>query len=219
MKTRYTLSAILVLTFFVHQPLFSQTTGNSTIPYTVKVFLQGYYKSAGLMEHVLYNQAVDASTLFMTDTVTIELRNTVAPHEVLFTYETILYTNGIATVTVPSSGSYYLVVKQRNGLETWSKDPVSPGLTSSTYNFSSDPGKAYGDNLVEAEPGIWAVYSGDLIQDENIDLIDLSLLEESISNFESGYVATDMNGDGNVDLLDLTLIEGNITNFVSSMHP
>jgi len=191
-----------------------------SLSYSVKLFLQGYYKNAGIMEHVLYNQAVSGSTLTMTDSVTIQFRNTIAPYEVIYSFKTILYTNGIATVLLPSSStSYYLVVKERNGLETWSKDPVSPSLLSATYNFSSNAGKAYGDNLIETEPGIWAVYSGDLYQDENIDLIDINLLEASISNFEFGNVSTDINGDGNVDLMDFTVIELNVSNFVFSGHP
>ena len=69
------------------------------------------------------------------------------------------------------------------------------------------------------ETGIWAFYSGELNFDENIDLLDQSLLEVDINNFASGYLATDLNGDGNVDLLDSPVIETNINGFIFSNHP
>ena len=65
----------------------------------------------------------------------------------------------------------------------------------------------------------WAIYSGDLNNDENVDLLDGNLLENDISIFNFGYVLTDINGDGNVDLLDTPTLETNISNFIFSNHP
>lgn len=42
---------------------------------------------------------------------------------------------------------------------------------------------AYGNNLLEAETGIWILYTGDINQDENIDLLDMSSIENEINNF------------------------------------
>jgi hypothetical protein len=67
--------------------------------------------------------------------------------------------------------------------------------------------------------GPWALFSGDINQDENVDLLDLSILDSSISNFDFGYVSTDINGDSNVDLLDNPIIEENINQFIFSVHP
>jgi len=63
------------------------------------------------------------------------------------------------------------------------------------------------------------LYSGDLNQDENIDLLDLGDIETDINNFQFGYFATDINGDGNVDLLDGPIVENNINGFIFSSHP
>ena len=87
------------------------------------------------------------------------------------------------------------------------------------YDFTTAANKAYGSNQIEMEPGIWALFSGDLNTDDNIDLLDLSPLEADINNFSFGHFATDINGDGNVDLLDNPLLEQNINNFVFSIHP
>jgi hypothetical protein len=69
--------------------------------------------------------------------------------------------------------------------------------------------------------GRWtlALFSGDINQDENIDLLDNGDLDQGISNFYFGYMPSDVNGDGNVDLLDMPILEENITDFIYSIHP
>ena len=88
-----------------------------------------------------------------------------------------------------------------------------------SYNFSTAATQAYGDNQHEVSTGVWAFYTGDIVIDENVDLLDLGFLETDISNFAYGYATTDLNGDGNVDLLDSPILEDNISNFVFSAHP
>jgi hypothetical protein len=88
-----------------------------------------------------------------------------------------------------------------------------------SYNFSTAASQAYGDNQVEVSTGVWALFSGDIVIDENIDLLDLGFLETDISIFAYGYISTDVNGDGNVDLLDSPTLEANISNFIFSYHP
>jgi hypothetical protein len=63
------------------------------------------------------------------------------------------------------------------------------------------------------------MYSGDVNSDENIDLIDMSLIEDDVSNFLYGFLPTDINGDGNVDLIDMYYPELNTSSFIYSMHP
>jgi len=182
------------------------------------LFIEGYYLGSGLMNHVLQNQGIAAATITMTDSVVVELRNTFPPYSLVSSSKTILYTNGSATCFFPVTGSYYIAIKTRNGLETWSANPVSIS-SNSNYNFTSAASKAFGNNQSEVAPGVWALYCGDLNHDENTDLLDLTLLENEISNFQSGYYASDINGDGNVDLLDTPLPESNTIGFVFSNHP
>jgi hypothetical protein len=82
-----------------------------------------------------------------------------------------------------------------------------------------DANKAFGDNQTMVENGVYAFYAGDVNQDENIDLLDMSQEEVDISNFEYGYFVTDVNGDGNVDLLDIPMLDYNVSNFIFSNHP
>ncbi|GBL35492.1 hypothetical protein EMGBS15_10870 [Filimonas sp.] len=115
------------------------------------------------------------------------------------------------------TGTYYIVVKHRNSIETWSAQPVA--YTIGTYDFTTAANKAYGNNMIQIESGKWAFYSGELNNDSNIDLLDMNILSTDINNFLTGYMATDINGDGNVDLLDTFPVETNISNFIFSSRP
>ena len=111
----------------------------------------------------------------------------------------------------------------RNAVQTWSANPVAIGSTLASYDFTTAASQAFGDNQIDISPAqngsVWALYSGDIVVDENVDLLDLGALENDISNFAFGYLSTDINGDGNVDLLDSPTVEGNISNFIFSYHP
>ncbi len=186
----------------------------------LKAYLQGYYESAGIMENVVYNEGVTAFPGNECDTINIQLRQASSPYTLVSETKQIIQTNGLVTYSGTASIGqwYYIVIKHRNTTETWSSNAVL--LTENTfYDFSTAANKAYGDNLTEVEPGIWALYTGDINQDENVDLLDLSIVENDINNFQFGYFATDINGDANVDLLDLPTLETNINQFVFSAHP
>ena len=83
----------------------------------------------------------------------------------------------------------------------------------------SSTNNAYGDNQVQVEPGVFAMYSGDLNQDGYIDPFDYTILEADNLAFAVGYVVSDLNGDGYVDPYDYVIYEKNNLNFVSSIHP
>lgn len=186
----------------------------------VKAYIEGYYKSAGLMENVLYTQGIISLPNNQSDTIQIQLRQSIAPYNIISASNQVIQTNGLVTFsgTAPIGQSYFIVIKHRNAIETWSANPVLLNENTS-YDFTTAANKAFGSNQVQVEPNIWAFYSGDLNADENIDLLDLGLIEADISNFIFGYFATDINGDGNVDLLDAAPVETNVNGFVFSAHP
>ncbi len=190
------------------------------VTFNLKAYLQGYYSGSGVMKPVLANQGqVNGST--DADTVTIELHLPNPPYTIAHSYTGILKTNGTITCSFLNANEglqYFVVIRHRNSVETWSLNPIT--LTSNaTYDFTTAASKAYGDNQVQVESGIWAIYSGDINQDENVDLLDASILENDINQFQFGYFVTDLNGDGNVDLLDVPEMELNINAFVFSNHP
>ena len=121
----------------------------------------------------------------------------------------------------PLAGSYYIAVKHRNAVQTWSATPIFIGGTPVTYNFTNQANKAFGANqkLIATSPDVYAFYSGDIDGEENINLNDMIVIESDIINYHFGYYATDINGDGNVDLLDAPIAETNLVNFIYSNHP
>ena len=78
---------------------------------------------------------------------------------------------------------------------------------------------AYADNQAEVEPGVFAIFSGDINQDGFVDPFDNSILQADILNFAFGYVDADLNGDGYVDPYDQQIYQKNSLNFVSTIHP
>jgi len=184
----------------------------------LKLYIEGYYSGLGLMRPTLLNQGVINSTSTMTDSIEVQLRNTISPYSVAASVKSILNSDGTSVCTFPITGNYYIAVKHRNAIETWSANPITISSTTN-YDFTNASTKAYGSNQIEVESGIWAFYSGDINTDENIDLVDLANLDVDISNFLFGYTNSDINGDGNVDILDASFIESNTNGFIFSAHP
>jgi hypothetical protein len=184
----------------------------------ITMFIQGYYVGASAMTPVKANQGIGSSSTDVDD-ILVELRNPTTL-ELVASAQGVLQTNGTAACIflTSQSGSYYIVVKHRNSIETWSTTPITIGASSS-YNFTTSANKAYGDNMKEMEPGVWAFYSGDINQDGFIETSDFPILFNSNDNFEEGYLITDLNGDGYVDSSDYPILFNNSDNFIESIHP
>ncbi len=185
-----------------------------------RFYLEGYYLSNGEMTPAMYNQGLPALNSYV-DTVIVELHENGNGYGLVESAQGILHTNGMLDVYFSSAvtgHSYYIAIRHRNTVYTWSSNPV-PLSTNANYDFSTAVSQAYGNNMKAMDSGYYAFYSGDINQDENIDLLDLAQIETDIVNFEDGYQAADLNGDGNVDLLDSPILEVNRANFIYSIHP
>ena len=188
----------------------------------LKLFIEGYYDaSIHAMRPVKANQGVGTSTTVVDD-ITVELRNTTTGALLTATVAS-LQTNGIAVATFNTapSGSYYLVVKHRNSVATWSATPVTVGSTPLTYNFSNAATKAFGSNMAFLETGVYGLFSGDFNQDDYIDIFDYPLFDNDNLNGTGNFVytVTDLNGDGYVDIFDYPIYDQNNTNGVSLIAP
>lgn len=156
------------------------------------------------------------------DTVRTYLRNTNSPYAVVDSSKNVIDSlnfNGNFEFRNASNGSYYIVCKHRNSIETWSTSGVAyPQGGQYSYNFSNDAASAFGNNLYLK--GIkYCMYSGDVNQDEVVDLNDLGLIDNDAYMFETGYIVTDVNGDFVVDLSDMSIAEINASNFVAVIKP
>lgn len=185
----------------------------------LNMFLQGYYAGSNLMQPVLSNQGI-GNSMVNVDSVTIDLRSSGYPYTLVATATGMLHTDGTVSVTYPAlNGTYYIAVRYKNAIETWSAAPVNITAGITNYNFTSAASKAFGSNMVEVETGVWAVYTGDIINDQNIDISDYSIWESDYNELNSGYYSTDLNGDGNVDISDYSIWESNYNNLVSALLP
>lgn len=163
-----------------------------------------------------------SQSLNSRDTLKIYLRNSMSPYSVVdsakgkidsVTFNTeVIFSNAVP-------GNYYVDIKHRNSIETWSKNPVSySSSTGLNFDFTSAVQNAFGDNLT-LRSGKWCLYSGDINRDEIIDIEDISILENDISNNVSGYINSDVNGDGITDASDMIYIDNNSFNNISCIHP
>ena len=172
------------------------------------------------MSSVLLNQGISTNTNEV-DTITVQLYDGATGTSLVNSVRGLLMTNGTVSLTLPGSvigNSYYIVVKHRNSLQTWSAAAVAFGTTTS-YDFTTAVTKAYGDNMVEVETGVFAIFTGDINQDEFVDPYDYPSFEFDNVTFANGYLRTDLNGDGYVDPYDYPVFELNNVNFVMSAHP
>ena len=179
---------------------------------SVKVIPQGYYNTGDFLN--------------ARDTIHSYLASTTSPYNFVDTANTILDSltfTSPATFATAATGSYYLVVKQRNSVETWSATPITftKGATVS-FDFTNAQTKAYGDNLVlvSASPVRWAIYGGDVNQDGYVDPLDMSMIDADSFNYVAGSaLSTDLNGDHYVDPLDMAIADQNSFNYVGVKKP
>lgn len=158
----------------------------------------------------------------IADQVTIELHNSQSPYAAAnIFYNLYLQTNGTLSIgAIPSSvsGSYYIVVKNRNSVETWSKLPVSFSASTISYNFTTAATQAYGNNL-KLMNAKWVIYGGDINQDGIVDGTDLAGIDNASTLLLTGYIAQDANGDGVADGSDMALIDNNSTWIIQVQRP
>jgi hypothetical protein len=195
-------------------------TNTCTSVVNVKLNIQGYYDTAThAMRPVLANQGVGASATDVDD-VTVELRNS-STNALVTSVVARLHTDGtaVATFTTAPIGSFYIAVKHRNSLETWSAAPQTVGATPLTYDFTSAANKAYGDNMIQLESGVYGIYSGDINQDGFIESGDYPSLFNDNDAAAEGYLTTDLNGDGFVEASDYPILFNNNDAAIETLHP
>jgi len=169
----------------------------------------------------LYNNITNK---MISDTVRVYLRNSTAPYDIVDSARTVLDSTGNVTLNffnVSNSTPYYIVIKHRNSIETWSSGGNSFLLNNLTYYFTTAANKAYGSNQkqIDASPLQFGIYSGDVNQNGIVDASDVSAVDNDAFNFVSGYVRTDVNGNNFVDASDLSIVDNNAFDFVSIMRP
>ena len=187
------------------------TGGSNAIRVNISVAIEGLFDT-GTNNHVI------------DDYVSFYLHSDISPYNIidsvnLFSYNCTL-NNAVVFNNAPD-GDYYIVVKYRNAIETWSAGALSLSNGSSwvSYSFVGSDANSFGNNVI-LKGSAWCLYSGDVNQDGTIDLTDGSLIDNDAFIFASGYyLPTDVNGDGIIDVADAVYADNNSFNFVSKITP
>ncbi len=113
------------------------TTNICTLTLNLKAFIEGFYIGNGQLSPVLQKggSAIDSS---ICDSIIVELHAYSNPANVVSSHRIVLHTDGLAQDILPGTligGNYYIVIRTRNGIETWSKFPVTLTLNTS-FDFT-----------------------------------------------------------------------------------
>lgn len=176
----------------------------------LKMFIQGFYNPA--------------SNAMVSDTVKVYLRSSTSPYNLVDSAKTLVNSSGQGAFlfTKAYNGvNYYLQLKHRNSLETWSKTQQQFTASSLSYDFTTANTQAYGNNMIniDSSPVRYAVFNGDINSDGIVDLTDVIEIYNKSSSFTTGYEVTDLTGDNLTDLTDLLLAYNNSAGFVAVMRP
>jgi len=163
-----------------------------------------------------YNGAV-----MISDTVSVELRSTSPPYNLVDQTKIFLNSNGQGSgkfYVAENNTPYYLVLKHRNAVETWSALPQTFTANTLSYDFTSGSNKAYGNNL-KLIGSKWCIYGGDVNQDGFVETADVNLVFTDNVNGVTGYISTDLDGDMYTEIEDLNIVFINSSLNISRQTP
>ena len=192
----------------------------------LKVYLQGFYAGGGLMRPNLFDLGLSGNPA-AADNITVNLWSpaSLSSPTPNYTLSALLLTSGNASMQFPAGvagNSFYIAVKHRNHMETWSKNPVAFTSTTS-YDFSDNLLKAYDDGvnppMASVGLNVFAIYGGDVNKDGTVDASDMSDVDNDNATFAFGYNDTDVSGDGATDASDISTVDNNQSLFLFYARP
>lgn len=176
---------------------------------SVRAFIQGYYNNTN---HTMLSIIDPINLPNVFDTIRIELHES-HNGNLAYSFPAIFDINGNASISVPAiyfGNTYYIALRHRNSIETWSALPVLI-TNNASYDFSTGIAQAYGNNMILVDVnGASALFTGDINQDGVINGMDASIIDSSGQLFLFGYyLIADLNGDGTVDGQDANFVDNN----------
>ena len=212
------------------QSLFNGTTMNTTLNSLSYLPLNQPY--SGAPWNYRGSESV-AAGFFSThrniaDWILIELRSGISGGSLVSKRAAFLLNNGnivdldgSSSLSFPGTvaGNYYIVIRHRFTLETWSANTQALDCATISYDFTTSATQAFGGNMI-LKGGKYCLYSGDVNQDGLVDSGDILLIDNDYTNYLFGPgLVTDVNGDGVVDSGDILITDNNYTNYIFSAKP
>ena len=102
----------------------------------LKVYIEGFYIGNGLMKPII--DAIGQPTI--CDTITVELRKDVAPFDSVERIKGVISTSGNGSFVfsfATSGNAYFIVVRHRNGMVTWSRNAIVFNNGTINYDFTT----------------------------------------------------------------------------------
>ncbi|MBL8007390.1 MAG: right-handed parallel beta-helix repeat-containing protein, partial [Ignavibacteria bacterium] len=194
------------------QPVPASCTGIPPSVVNIKLIQEGFYNA---------NEELNIS-----DTVKAYLHSNITPYNPIDSSVSVIDSvtfTGSFIFNNAVNGTYYIEVRHRNTIETWSKSGGETFISGTTmnYDFTDAAAKAFGNNMMQIDnsPVRFAIYSGDVDQTGIVDGGDISQVENDASASLSGYVPSDVTGDYYVDASDLSITENNASAGVQVVTP
>ncbi len=116
-----------------------QTDEGCSITLNLKVFIEGFYTGSRQMQAALYINSLSMDTT-ACDSITIELHAPSSPYDLVTSSTVLMHTDGSVTVQFDpaiTNHEYYIVLRQRNAIETWSKNPILFDSAIVNFDFTS----------------------------------------------------------------------------------
>ena len=219
-KTTYTDTTIGDSTWYTYKILaFNELlTSSASNQAQVLTFMETPSLSLTALLQGLYSS--DADTM-IADIVTIQIKDPINLYEVVDSAIGILNTKGKGLFYFPrvsKSTGYYIILRHRNSVETWSAGTISFAGGHAGYDFTTSANKAFGNNMI-LRGTKWCIYSGDVDQSGFVDNNDLLLVDNDAFNYRTGYAVTDVDGNLFVDFHDLLIVDNNAFNYVGIRSP
>ncbi len=115
--------------------IFISATACSTFQLNLQLFIEGFYLAGQVMQPILYNNGLSTNPN-ACDSITCELYTSAGTF--VSSKNGLLLIDGSCSIIWPSAllgNSYYVVVKSRNSIETWSKQPIVFNNPVINYSF------------------------------------------------------------------------------------
>jgi len=135
---------------------------------TVRLFIEGIYNGNGFMDLPLVNSGLSGNAQH-ADSVTLSLISPNELNSIAFSGKSLLRSNGNSTLLLPGwvlGNSYYIVIRHRNSIETWSKLPILFSTENTYYNVGGS--MAFPNiqtNVVDSIRNTAAICGGNVISD------------------------------------------------------